>query len=77
MSDVLREFATAGALYGGSAGAILFGADIGAAAYFDHNEVGITDTLGLRLLGDYTVWCHFEDQQIDRLSTGSGRVGAP
>ena len=77
MADALRTFATAGALYGGSAGAILFGADIGPAAYLDQDEVGITDTSGLGLLGDYTVWCHFEHQQMGRLNDWVRSSGHP
>lgn len=77
MTDALRAFVTAGALYGGSAGAILFGADIGSAAYFDQNSVGITDTSGLSFLGDYTVWCHFEAEQMGRLNDWVRSSGLP
>lgn len=68
MVDSLRAFAVAGVLYGGSAGAIVCGADIDTAAYFDANEIGLADTTGLGLLGSYAVWCHFEDDHVDALT---------
>jgi dipeptidase E len=58
---VVRDFLrTGGAFYGGSAGAILAGADISTAAGFDPNDVGLTELGALDLLGGLVVWPHYE-----------------
>lgn len=57
----LRRFAQRGGIvYGGSAGAILLGADIGTCAHMDENHIGIHDTRGLNLVGGRAVWCHYQ-----------------
>jgi dipeptidase E len=57
---LLRDFVAAGgAVYGGSAGAIILGRDIGPAAHIDSNTAGVRNTHGLDLLGGYAVWCHY------------------
>lgn len=57
----LRRFAERGGIvYGGSAGAILLGADIGTCAHMDENEVGLSDTRGLDLAGGRAIWCHYQ-----------------
>jgi dipeptidase E len=71
--EVLRDFARTRVLYGGSAGAILFGSDIGTAGYFDSNDVGLVETKGLGLLGPYAVWCHYEDGPRPTSGTGHDR----
>jgi dipeptidase E len=56
----LRGYAErGGVLYGGSAGAIVLGRDIGTAAYMDENVAGDADTSGLDLLHGDSVWCHY------------------
>jgi dipeptidase E len=64
MSAALRSVAELGVVYGGSAGAIVLGADIGTASLSDRNEVGMFDLAGLGTVGRYAVWCHFEDDQL-------------
>lgn len=54
-------------LYGGSAGAVILGADIGTASFFDPNDVGLDDTAGLALLGAHAVWCHFVEDHLEPL----------
>ena len=49
-----------GAVYGGSAGAILLGKDIGTCARMDPNDVGLEDTRGLDLVSGHDIWCHYE-----------------
>jgi dipeptidase E len=62
----LREFvASGGRLYGGSAGAVLLGADIAIAETADPNDAGITDTHGLDLVGGLVVRPHFTEE-LDR-----------
>lgn len=61
LADSIRHFAEqGGAVYGGSAGAILLGANIATCAHMDRNEAGITDTHGLNLLDGHAVWCHYQ-----------------
>ncbi len=73
----LRRYALAGgAVYGGSAGAILLGADIGSCERDDPNTVGLSGTRGLDLLGGHDVWCHFvpgQAAQVQAWADASGR----
>jgi dipeptidase E len=75
-AQALIDFCRSGrTIYGGSAGAIVFGRDISSCAYHDANDVGLTDTQGLDLCGGYSVWCHFEPEQeesIERHVRASG-----
>jgi len=48
-----------GFVYGGSAGAIIFGNTIKSAEYADDNNVGLTDLSGLNLVGGSDVFCHY------------------
>jgi dipeptidase E len=58
--DAIRQYAQqGGVVYGGSAGAIVLGANISTCAHIDHNDVGITDLHGLDLLDGHAVWCHY------------------
>jgi dipeptidase E len=57
--DLARtHVARGGAYYGGSAGAVLAGADIAVAAFADPNDAGVTDTSALRLIGAAIVRPH-------------------
>ena len=49
-----------GPIFGGSAGAILFGKDIAACQYADENEVGLKDTRGFDALNGLSLLCHYE-----------------
>ena len=58
--DPIRQYALqGGVVYGGSAGAIVLGANISTCAHMDHNDVGMTDMHGLDLLDGHAVWCHY------------------
>lgn len=74
---LLREhLETGGALYGGSAGAVLVGRDVAIASVADSNHVGLEDTRGLNLLHDLDVLPHYtHDQEIAarRIAAESGR----
>jgi dipeptidase E len=64
--ELAREHVRRGGVYyGGSAGAVLAGADIGVAAFADPNDIGITDTRGLRLIGDAIVRPHYTPADRD------------
>ena len=49
-----------GFVYGGSAGAIIFGKTIRTAEHCDPNRVGLTDSSGLDLLDGRDVWVHYD-----------------
>ena len=53
-------FAGGGAIYGGSAGAIVMGRNI-LTAHGDPNDVALVDTRGLDLARGHSVWCHDEE----------------
>jgi dipeptidase E len=64
--DLVREHVRRGGVYyGGSAGAVLAGADIDVASFADPNDVGITDTSGLRMIGDAIVRPHYTPADRD------------
>lgn len=59
-----------GITYGGSAGAIVLGSIIDTASFgnvCDKNEVGISNTNGLGLIGDYVVKCHYDESEKTEL----------
>ena len=66
--EPVRQFvANGGSFYGGSAGAVLAGADIGTAEPFDSNDAGIKDTLALNLLSGASLQPHYEPRHADWL----------
>jgi dipeptidase E len=77
LADAVGYLAANGVVYGGSAGAILLGADIGTASVFDRNDVGLTDTRGLGLIGEHDVWCHFVDSHRDHIRQRAHAVDRP
>lgn len=48
-----------GIVFGGSAGAIIFGYDIESCAAMDQNKVGLKDTKGFDALSGYSVFAHY------------------
>lgn len=56
-----------GIVYGGSAGAIIMGSDIQTCAHLDENEVALTDTSGFALIGNYAIWCHYNDMDDEKI----------
>lgn len=48
-----------GIIFGGSAGAIIFGYDIESCACMDQNEIGLTDTRGFDVLNGYSILAHY------------------
>ena len=67
LQPVCQFVAEGGSLYGGSAGAVLAGADIGTAKPFDLNDVGIKDTSALNLLSGASLLPHYEPSHADWL----------
>jgi dipeptidase E len=50
------------AVYGGSAGAVVFGRDIRTVNHFDRNDVGLTETKDLDLAEGHAIWVHYQLQ---------------
>lgn len=46
-------------IYGGSAGAIIFGPTISTAIDYDPNDIGLVDLSGFNMTHDYEIWCHY------------------
>jgi len=73
----LQRYAlSGGAMYGGSAGAILMGSDILSCERDDANEVDLQNTSGLDLLNGRDVWCHYivsQHQQVQGYANSQQR----
>ncbi len=62
--DVIKQFlASRGTVYGGSAGAIIMGKRIDMSD--DENEVGWEDVGGFGIIDDYSVACHFKEEDAE------------
>lgn len=67
-----------GRYYGGSAGAVLAGADVDVAGEVgDPNEVGLTGTAALNLLGGRDLWPHFAPSDVAAARAWAARTGRP
>ena len=55
-----------GIVFGGSAGAIIFGEDINTCRFADKNEVGLLDTKGFNVLNGISLLCHYTNQNAER-----------
>ena len=55
-----------GVVFGGSAGAILFGADIDSCACDDNNGTDLTDTAGFDVLNGLSLLCHYTNRSAKR-----------
>lgn len=55
-----------GIVYGGSAGAIIFGKDLDSCNTDDDNEVGVIDNRGFDMLNGYSLLCHYTSRDIER-----------
>jgi dipeptidase E len=68
MAAALTEFAQRGRpCYGGSAGAIVFGASIATCAHLDRNEIGLVDLAGLNLCRGRAIWPHHLEEDHERI----------
>ncbi|WP_078552115.1 Type 1 glutamine amidotransferase-like domain-containing protein [Bacillus alkalicellulosilyticus] len=60
-TNVLKEYVVNdGIIYGGSAGAIILGKDIGTCSHMDSNDLDLKELNGLGLVEDYSIWCHYK-----------------
>ena len=55
-----------GVVYGGSAGAIIFGRDLDSCNTDDENEVGLADHTGFDMLGGWSLLCHYTSRDETR-----------
>ena len=55
-----------GIVYGGSAGAIIFGKDLDSCNTDDDNEVGLVDNSGFDLINGYSLLCHYTSRDEER-----------
>ena len=55
-----------GIIFGGSAGAIIFGKDINHCKLEEYNIIGLKDTTGLNYLQDYAILCHLNDKNLEK-----------
>ncbi len=51
-----------GVVYGGSAGAIIMGTSILTCSHMDVNHVRLESYSGLSMVYDYSIWCHYEEE---------------
>jgi dipeptidase E len=76
-SSLVRFTQRGGAIYGGSAGAIVLGRDIVTCAHLDSNDVGLADTRGLDLVAGHAVWCHYRPEEDARIAKYVREKGRP
>ena len=63
----LKEFiSNDGIVFGGSAGAIIFGKDLDACKLDDTNYVNLEDTEGFDVLNGISLLCHYTNRNIDK-----------
>ena len=55
-----------GIVYGGSAGAIIFGKDLDSCNTDDTNEVGLANNAGFDLINGYSLLCHYTSRNEER-----------
>ncbi|MCA9376940.1 Type 1 glutamine amidotransferase-like domain-containing protein [Candidatus Nomurabacteria bacterium] len=67
VDEALRNYEKKGVIFGGSAGAIIMGADISTAETFDPNEVGLDVTKGLDMISGYSVWPHYTEDHTSKI----------
>lgn len=66
--EKIRKYLTedGGIVYGGSAGAIIFGRDLDSCNTDDENEVGLADHRGFNLINGYSLLCHYTSRDWER-----------
>jgi len=55
-----------GVIFGGSAGAIIFGRDLEACQLDDVNEVNLNETNGFDILNGISILCHYTNRTIEK-----------
>ncbi len=60
-------------VYGGSAGAIILGSDIRTAP--EANQLNAKDASGMKILLDYSIFCHYNDNQTETVKNLVSMIG--
>lgn len=60
-----------GIVFGGSAGAIIFGYDLKSCLCDDENEVGLSDINGFDVLNGYSILCHFTNRDEEKIKSNT------
>lgn len=63
---IRRYLEDGGIVYGGSAGAIIFGRDLDSCRTDDDNEAGLEDHTGFNLIGGWSLLCHYTNRDPER-----------
>lgn len=75
---LIKFYKSGGKIFGGSAGAIIWGKTINTALICkdkDKNEVELKDTGGFNQVANYDIQCHFEDSQINEHKDYTKKTG--
>lgn len=65
--DRIKEYLEhGGVVFGGSAGAIIFGKDLEACRLDDVNEVNLIDTSGFDILNGVSILCHYTNRSAEK-----------
>lgn len=72
--EKIRDFINNdGVVFGGSAGAIIFGKDIDCCGCMDNNDVELKDTSGLDILNGISLFCHYTNKK-SKLSEEENKI---
>ena len=63
-----------GLVYGGSAGAIIFGESIDTALHADKNYLRLNNFAGLNIIDGYKIWCHYNIKDESDLKKVKGKI---
>jgi dipeptidase E len=63
-----------GLVYGGSAGAIIFGESIDTALHADKNYLRLNNFAGLNIIDGYKIWCHYNIKDESDLKKIKGKI---
>lgn len=76
--EILKEYIDKkGIVYGGSAGAIIFGRDILTASHMDPNHTSLKTFEGFNYIDNYSVWCHYETSNDSLIKEYANKYGFP
>lgn len=65
--EKIKEYLNSdGVIFGGSAGAIIFGKDLEACKFDDINEVNLNETSGFDILNGASILCHYTNRTIEK-----------
>ena len=65
--EKIKEYLNSdGVIFGGSAGAIIFGKDLEACKFDDINEVNLNETSGFDILNGASILCHYTNRTVEK-----------